>query len=93
MKKLFDRLQTWLYLTGFLAIARVVGRWGTPPAAVSHYVHPPPPEREEPVVYTTDDHHPAIPLRIIHFDRSFNRNPGINMARDVAFPRTRLDVN
>ena len=114
MKKFFDRLQIWLYLTGFDRLAAFIGKFGT-------RALPPTPDDEEvyevqdedilerdtlPMFHVPDerkhlegpgwrlDEFPPEPLRIIEFDPTFNRIPdGVDLARDIAGPTSKLHVN
>ena len=92
-RKLLDRLQAWLYLAGFSRLARFIGRWCSPPDLAPMPLLSMPTHHTEHCTWTLDDTDPTVPLCIIDFDPRFRHNPGIDVARDVAWPTSKYDVN
>ena len=99
IRRLFDSIQVWLYLSGNTTLASLVGRWGTPARPVPQL-----PESERPTLPEIEvevrsgpgwslDELPAESLQILDFDATFNKNRGIDVEKDIALPHTKLDVN
>lgn len=104
MKKFFDRVQIWLYLAGFSRLANLIGVLGSPPQLSAgnedDRITLPEPVNVEDLVPNARsgpgwslDEFEIGPLKVIDFDVTFNKNPGIDMNRDIALPHTKLDVN
>jgi hypothetical protein len=100
VKKLIDRLQIWLYLSGFTRLGQFVGRWGTAPLLLGSSSDDRP-TLPDPVPngevrsgpgWALDEFEVG-PLKVINFDPAFNDNKGVDTGRDVAFPTTKYDVN
>jgi hypothetical protein len=83
MRHFFDRLQLWLYLAGFARLAKVVGHLGSPPVEIQEL-----PEEER---ITWPNLEPGERVQILNFDPTFN-TPGID-ASDIAWPKSKLDIN
>ena len=89
MKQLFDRVQVWLYLSGFTKLAGLIGRLGSSPVTVDEEpITLRSPVALEPVTLSGEK------LKVLDFDPRFKHNdPSIDPTKDVAFGKTRLDIN
>jgi hypothetical protein len=91
-RRFVDRLQVWLYLGGNAALANFISRWGSPalvPAELpqeERITLPPPASSAYPPAA-------AGPLKVVHFDPTFNANRDIDVEHDIAWPASKLDVN
>lgn len=102
IRKAFDRFQIALHLLGLHRLASLVGRFGTPtppapqPDDISDRptlevpVYIPPSDRG--VSYCGQDDEGG-PLQVLNFDPTFNDNPNIDVARDIAIPSSKYDIN
>ena len=99
MKKLADKLQLWFYLAGFEKLARAVGKYGTPAVeqviskAITLYNTRSIEVVKEEQRWTTEDYHFPKACGIIDFDRTFKNNDKVVLDHDIAWPKSKMDVN
>lgn len=90
LRNLIDRLQIWLYLGGNTELAHFIGRWGTEAQII-----PGVPDSERITIPDPEEVlDPDAPLQLLNFDDTFRTsNKGIDVAKDLAFPTHKYDIN